>query len=115
MQEMQTVLKEPLCARICGGKLDFPRHASFSAIKIVAWWEVEFQAAFKHRSGLSNSTEQETVASAGSGGGVIKTIQPSEFVLVVVDTAEQLLGTMYLFNQRQLRAATLEERITSRP
>lgn len=89
---MQTVLKEPLCSRVCGGKLDFPRHASFAAIKIVAWWEADFQTAFKRHSGLSSSTEQETVASAGTEGGVIKTIQPSEFVLIVVDTAEQLLG-----------------------
>lgn len=90
---MQTVLREPLCIRISGGKLDFPRHASFAAIKIVAWWEADFAAAFKRASGLS-STENET-ASSTDNEGVIKRIQPSEFILLVVDTAEQLLGISY--------------------
>ncbi|XP_076239255.1 uncharacterized protein LOC143182247 isoform X2 [Calliopsis andreniformis] len=106
-QEMQTVLKEPLCSRICGGKLDFPRHASFAAIKIVSWWEADFQAAFKRYSGLSSSTEHETVASTEHEGEVIKTIQPSEFALTVVDTAEQLLEHLHLLIQESLDHADL--------
>lgn len=90
-QEMQTVLREPLCIRISGGKLDFPRHASFAAIKIVTWWEADFVTAFKRASGLS-STENETASN-----GVIKRIQPSDFILLVVDTAEQLLGTSHIY------------------
>lgn len=95
MQEMQTVLREPLCIRISGGKLDFPRHASFAAIKIVTWWEADFAAAFKRPSGLS-STGDGMASSVDSEDGVIKRIQPSDFILLVVDTAEQLLGTLCL-------------------
>lgn len=91
---MQTVLREPLCIRISGGKLDFPRHASFAAIKIVTWWEADFTAAFKRASGLS-STENGSASSADNEDGVIKRIKPSDFILLVVDTAEQLLGTFY--------------------
>lgn len=92
IQEMQTVLKEPLCTRVSGGKLDFPRHASFAAIKIVTWWEADFQAAFKYDSGLTRSVESEISGTAGNEERVIKKIQPSEFVLLVVDTADNLLG-----------------------
>lgn len=93
IQEMQTVLKEPLCLRISGGKLDFPRHASFVAVKIVAWWEADFQAAFKRHSGLTSLMEEnKSSATADNEERVIKTIPPSEFVLLVVDTADKLLG-----------------------
>nr|XP_033326396.1 uncharacterized protein LOC117220499 isoform X1 [Megalopta genalis] len=103
-QEMQTVLKEPLCTRICGGKLDFPRHASFAAIKIVTWWELDFQATFKRHSGL---TSFEAADSAGTEDKVIKQILPSEFVLTVVDTADQLLEHLHLLIQESLDHADL--------
>lgn len=90
---MQTVLREPLCIRISGGKLDFPRHASFAAIKIVTWWEADFTTAFKRPSGLS-SAENGSATSVDSEDGAIKRIHPSDFILVVVDTAEQLLGML---------------------
>ncbi|XP_015437868.1 PREDICTED: uncharacterized protein LOC107193012 [Dufourea novaeangliae] len=106
-QEMQTVLKEPLCTRICGGKLDFPRHASFAAIKIVTWWELDFQAAFKRHSGFATSDECETAGSVGNEDRVIKQIQPSEFMLTVVDTAEQLLEHLHLLIQESLDHADL--------
>ncbi|XP_053979954.1 uncharacterized protein LOC128877038 isoform X2 [Hylaeus volcanicus] len=106
-QEMQTVLKEPLCTRVCGGKLDFPRHASFAAIKIVMWWEVDFQAAFNRHSGLTKSSEHETDASTEIEGEVIKKIQPSEFILLVVDTAEHLLEHLHLLIQESLDHADL--------
>lgn len=96
---MQTVLREPLCLRISGGKLDFPRHASFAAIKIVTWWEADFVAAFKCASGLS-SAENGGASSVDSEDGAIKRIQPSDFILLVVDTAEQLLGTFYLGDEK---------------
>jgi len=99
MQEMQTVLREPLCIRISGGRLDFPRHASFAAIKIVTWWEADFVAAFKRASGLS-SAGNGNASSVDSEDGVIKRIQPSDFILLVVDTAEQLLGTLRPGDQR---------------
>lgn len=37
-QQHQTVLQETICAGIVGGKLDFPRYASFAAVKIVLWF-----------------------------------------------------------------------------
>ncbi|XP_039311837.1 uncharacterized protein LOC105194760 isoform X2 [Solenopsis invicta] len=105
-QEMQTVLREPVCIRISGGKLDFPRHASFAAIKIVTWWEADFVAAFKRASGLSVA-ENETTSSVDSEDGVIKRIQPSEFILLVVDTAEQLLEHLHTLIQESLDHADL--------
>lgn len=94
---MQTVLREPLCIRISGGKLDFPRHASFAAIKIVTWWEADFSTAFKRASGLSSSEDDGIASSIDAEDGVIKRIQPNEFISLVVDTAEQLLGTLRLY------------------
>ncbi|EFN85448.1 uncharacterized protein LOC105182315 [Harpegnathos saltator] len=105
-QEMQTVLREPLCIRISGGKLDFPRHASFAAIKIVTWWEADFTAAFKRPSGLS-STGNGSASSADSEDGAIKRIQPSDFILLVVDTAEQLLEHLHMLIQESLDHADL--------
>lgn len=92
IQEMQTVLKEPLCLRISGGKLDFPRHASFVAVKIVTWWEADFQAAFKRHSGLTSLMGKKSSTIVENEERVIKKISPSEFVLLVVDTADKLLG-----------------------
>ncbi|XP_011340540.1 uncharacterized protein LOC105281186 isoform X2 [Ooceraea biroi] len=103
---MQTVLREPLCIRISGGKLDFPRHASFAAIKIVTWWEADFAAAFKRASGLS-STENETALGVDNEDTVIKRIKPSDFILLVVDTAEQLLEHLHLLIQESLDHADL--------
>lgn len=51
-QEHQTVLQETICLGVVGGKLDFPRNASFAAVKIVLWWEDEYFAAYKKNSGL---------------------------------------------------------------
>lgn len=51
-QEHQTVLQETICPGVVGGKLDFPRHASFASVKIVLWWEDEYYAAYKKNSGL---------------------------------------------------------------
>lgn len=89
---MQTVLREPLCVRVSGGKLDFPRHASFAAIKIVTWWEAEFIVTFRKPSGLT-SHDHENLSHSKNEDEVLKKVQPSEFFLLVHDTAEQLLGT----------------------
>nr|XP_034174851.1 uncharacterized protein LOC117601773 [Osmia lignaria] len=106
-QEMQTVLKEPLCVRISGGKLDFPRHASFAATKIVTWWEADFEAAFKCYSGLTGSTEHESTTKIEAEDRVIKKIQPSEFILLVVDTADKLLEHLHMLIQESLDHADL--------
>lgn len=46
-QQNQTVLSENICCGVVGGRLDFPRSASFAAVKIVLWLEEEFSIAFK--------------------------------------------------------------------
>lgn len=57
LQEHQSVLQETICPGVVGGKLDFPRYASFAAVKIVFWWEDEYYAAYKKNSGLLNLDE----------------------------------------------------------
>ncbi|XP_015589759.1 uncharacterized protein LOC107265150 isoform X1 [Cephus cinctus] len=104
-QEKQTVLREPLCIRVSGGKLDFPRHASFAAIKIVTWWEAEFISAFKRVSGLSSTCDKE--ASKDVSEGVIKNIQPKEFISLILDTSDQLLEHLHTLIQEALDHADL--------
>ncbi|KAK0070764.1 hypothetical protein PV326_002102, partial [Microctonus aethiopoides] len=104
-QAMQTVLRESLCGRVSGGKLDFPRHASFAAIKIVKWWEAEFLIAFRYPSGLCISTEKD--ASGNEDDQVIKMTKPSEFILLVVDTSEQLIEHLHALIQESLDHADL--------
>ncbi|XP_043467980.1 uncharacterized protein LOC122502134 isoform X2 [Leptopilina heterotoma] len=105
-QEMQTVLREPVCVRVSGGKLDFPRHASFAAIKIVTWWEAEFKVAFKGPSGLSSKSE-ENDPTADDEEVVIKTMQPPELILLVIDTSEQLIEHLHTLIQESLDHADL--------
>lgn len=87
-KEKQTVLRESLCIRVSGGKLDFPRHASFAAIKMVMWWEDDFYSAFKCPSGLSSLEKSVTFADDKD----VKNTPPSEFLLMIVETSQQLLG-----------------------
>ncbi|XP_015188983.1 PREDICTED: uncharacterized protein LOC107073068 isoform X3 [Polistes dominula] len=105
-QEMQTVLREALCIRVSGGKLDFPRHASFAAIKIVMWWEAEFLITFKRSSGLS-TVKCKNLTELEANDGVVKNVQPSEFILMVVDTADQLLEHLHTLIQECLDHADL--------
>lgn len=56
----QTVLQETLCSGVVGGLLDFPRYASFAAVKLVMWWEEQFSAAFRKPSGLIGSARSST-------------------------------------------------------
>ncbi|XP_043273786.1 uncharacterized protein [Venturia canescens] len=103
-QSMQTVLRESLCVRVCGGELDFPRHASFAAIKIVIWWEAEFLDAFRRPSGLSISTDDGNPSEAEAA---IKKTPPSEFILLVVDTSKQFLEHLHTLIQESLDHADL--------
>lgn len=92
-QQQQTVLLEPLCIRVSGGKFDFPRHASFAGIKIATWWEAEFAIAFGRSSGLKSASRGDEEIDE-NGDEVVKTTQPSEFISMVVETSEQFLGTI---------------------
>lgn len=51
-------MQERLCTGVVGGKLDFPRYASFAAIKMILWWEDEYFASYRKHSGLLH-TEKE--------------------------------------------------------
>ncbi|XP_046736558.1 uncharacterized protein LOC124405560 isoform X4 [Diprion similis] len=104
-QEKQMVLSESICVGISGGKLDFPRHASFASTKIVAWWEAEFTTTFKESSGLSFTSKEYT--EAADCAEVVKHSEPSEFVAMIVDTSEQLLAHLHTLTQEALDHADL--------
>jgi protein KIAA0825 len=52
LKQNQVVLQETICSGIVGGRLDFPRYASFASVKIVLWLEDEYFAAYSRHSGL---------------------------------------------------------------
>lgn len=71
-----------------GGKLDFPRSASFASVKIVEWWEDEYYAAYKKNSGLlhlNDIVQQEKI--------IVKSSSPEKFVTIIAKSADKLLGT----------------------
>ncbi|XP_062525976.1 uncharacterized protein LOC134199323 [Bombyx mori] len=88
-QKNQTVLSETICRSVVGGRLDFPRNASFAAVKIVLWLEEEFSIAFKQGSGMFVNTEEEEEKLEG---GVAKTSDPDKFVQLTVKSSDALLG-----------------------
>lgn len=47
-----------MCPGVVGGKLDFPRYASFAAIKMILWWEDEYFASYRKHSGLLHTEEE---------------------------------------------------------
>lgn len=94
-KQKQKVLQELLCTSVIGGKLDFPRHASFAAVKLVIWWEEEYVAAYRKSSGLFRDVpdlELNTEDFTGGCGGIIKASDPNKFVNLVTKSAEQLLS-----------------------
>ncbi|XP_055846207.1 uncharacterized protein LOC129912111 [Episyrphus balteatus] len=105
-QEHQSVLQEPICPGVVGGKLDFPRFASFAAIKIVIWWEEEFFAAYRKHSGLLHS-EAEMNADADSSPVVVKNSDPDKFVNLVTKSADLLLEHLHVLTQESLDHADL--------
>lgn len=89
------MLQELLCTSVFGGKLDFPRHASFAAVKLVIWWEEEYVAAYRKSSGLfrtSNELEIDEEDLGGGCGGIVKASDPNKFVNLITKSAEQLLS-----------------------
>lgn len=90
-QNNQKVLQETICAAAVGGHLDFPRYASFAAVKLVLWWEEEFVAAYRRNSGFircSMFTKEE------NKDVVIKSSDPLKFVNLIATSADQLLGEL---------------------
>ncbi|XP_055911935.1 uncharacterized protein LOC129945964 [Eupeodes corollae] len=105
-QEHQSVLQEPICQGVVGGKLDFPRCASFAAIKIVVWWEEEYYAAYRKHSGLLH-TETEPGAEEDAATVVVKDSDPDKFVSLVTKSADLLMEHLHILTQESLDHADL--------
>uniref|UniRef100_A0A1B0DML4 Uncharacterized protein n=1 Tax=Phlebotomus papatasi TaxID=29031 RepID=A0A1B0DML4_PHLPP len=113
-QQNQVVLQETICPGIVGGKLDFPRYASFAAVKIVRWWEDEYYAAYKKNSGLLNlfdikdEIHEESEDDLGAHcGGIVKTSDPEKFVNLLTKCADKLLEHIHHLSQEALDHADL--------
>ncbi|CAG4916958.1 unnamed protein product [Colias eurytheme] len=101
-QNNQTVLSEKVCSGVVGGRLDFPRSASFAAVKIVLWLEEEFSIAFKQGSGMFVTLEDESIEA-----GVAKTSDPDKFVQLAIKSSDSLLEHLHMLAQEALDHADL--------
>uniref|UniRef100_A0A1A9ZA38 Uncharacterized protein n=1 Tax=Glossina pallidipes TaxID=7398 RepID=A0A1A9ZA38_GLOPL len=104
-QTHQRVLQEPICLGIVGGKLDFPRYASFAAIKIILWWEDEYFASYRKHSGLLHTEKQ--LAEADISAVIVKSSDPDKFVILVTKSADLLLEHLHILSQESLDHADL--------
>ncbi|CAB3239457.1 unnamed protein product [Arctia plantaginis] len=102
-QKNQTVLSETVCKGVVGGRLDFPRNASFAAVKIVLWLEEEFSIAFKHGSGMFVHTNEDEK----SDTGVAKTSDPDKFVQLAIKSSDSLREHLHMLAQEALDHADL--------
>ncbi|XP_063360569.1 uncharacterized protein LOC134649661 [Cydia amplana] len=103
-EKNHTVLSESVCKGVVGGRLDFPRNASFASVKIVLWLEEEFSIAFKQGSGMFVTIDE---ADEGTDGGVAKTSDPDKFVQLAVKSADLLLEHLHMLAQEALDHADL--------
>lgn len=84
-----------ICPGVIGGRLDFPRSASFASMKLVLWWEEEYVAAYRKPSGFLQKQDDLTNEENNSGfgcGGIVKASDPVKFVSLISKSADQLLG-----------------------
>ncbi|CAH0703020.1 unnamed protein product [Spodoptera exigua] len=102
-QKNQTVLSETICKGVVGGRLDFPRNASFASVKIVLWLEEEFSIAFKQGSGMFVITKEDEKSDIG----VAKTSDPDKFVQLAVKSGDSLLEHLHMLAQEALDHADL--------
>ncbi|XP_052740770.1 uncharacterized protein LOC112050628 [Bicyclus anynana] len=100
-QKNQTVLSENVCCGVVGGRLDFPRSASFAAVKIVLWLEEEFSIAFKQGSGMFVSIGED------KADGVAKTSDPDKFAQLATKSSDSLLEHLHVLAQEALDHADL--------
>lgn len=108
LKDKQTVLQESICPGVVGGKLDFPRNASFASVKLVMWWEEEYIAAYRNSSGLlQNGSNQDLDGIHGGCGGIVKSSDPKKFVSLITKSAEQLLEHLHVLTQEALDHADL--------
>lgn len=89
------MLQETTCTTVVGGHLDFPRYASFAAVKLVLWWEEEFVAAYRRNSGFLRRNIYTGEDNSRACGGMIKSSDPLKFVNLITTSADQLLGRLY--------------------
>lgn len=102
-QKNQTVLSETICKGVVGGRLDFPRNASFASVKIVLWLEEEFFIAFKHGSGMFVVTKEDEKTDSG----VAKTSDPDKFVQLAIKSSDSLREHLHMLAQEALDHADL--------
>ncbi|KAF5286871.1 hypothetical protein FQA39_LY00404 [Lamprigera yunnana] len=106
----QSVLQETICPGIVGGRLDFPRYASFAAVKLVLWWEDEFLAGFQKNSGLIPKLKKklnDSIDEDDANAAIVKTSDPEKFMSAVAKSSEQLLEHLHILTQEALDHADL--------
>ncbi|XP_031358418.1 uncharacterized protein LOC116182062 isoform X2 [Photinus pyralis] len=105
----QSVLQETICPGIVGGRLDFPRFATFASVKLVLWWEDEFFAGFRKNSGLIPKANQDlsAVEALETGGPIVKKSDPEKFMVSIGKSSEQLLDHLHVLTQEALDHADL--------
>ncbi|KAJ8976340.1 hypothetical protein NQ317_009792 [Molorchus minor] len=104
----QAVLQETICPGIIGGRLDFPRSASFAATKLVLWWEEEYVAAYKKSSGfLQDQMNNLQKSLENPSEGIVKDSDPSKFTTLITKSADQLMEHLHILTQEALDHADL--------
>lgn len=108
------MLQETICSGIVGGRLDFPRYASFASVKIVLWLEDEYFAAYSRHSGLLDLSEinddgddRDDDANLAGCGGIVKSSDPERFVFLTTRSADSLLEHIHVLSQEALDHADL--------
>lgn len=91
--------------------MDFPRSASFAAMKLVLWWEEEFVAAYRKPSGflqpLKDSNSSTGDEKEGGCGGIVKASDPVKFTNLISKSADQFLEHLHVLTQEALDHADL--------
>ncbi|XP_023018112.2 uncharacterized protein KIAA0825 isoform X1 [Leptinotarsa decemlineata] len=106
----QSILQETICPGVIGGKLDFPRTASFASVKLVLWWEEEFRAAHKISSGFLHGDKKKEAEDSGASAsceGMVKDSDPSKFVSLISKSADEFLKHLHILTQEALDHADL--------
>lgn len=112
-QQNQVVLQETMCPGVVGGKLDFPRYASFASVKLVLWFEDEYFAAYKKNSGLlqidsfNEGNENEMTESPLAATVIVKNSDPLKWVSLVTKSTDKLLDHLHTLSQEALDHADL--------
>ncbi|XP_063706631.1 uncharacterized protein LOC134835643 [Culicoides brevitarsis] len=109
-EKNKEVLQETICPGVVGGKLDFPRYASFASVKIVLWLEDEYYQAYLKKSGLLcyDTLNDETIhRDDESSVCIVKSSDPERFVWLVARTCDALLQHIHVLSQEALDHADL--------